>query len=837
MKAVIMAGGLGTRLHPLTVNLPKPLVPVVNRSLLEHLILHLKGQGINQFILPLFFQPEEIKSFLGSGGRLGVEITYLEPMEDYGTAGCVKYAGHLLNSTFVVASGDLLTDFNLMEMICFHKDKKAAFTVALTRVKDPLSYGVVTTNKEGKIIQYLEKPSWGEVFSDTINCGIYVIEPDVLAKIPAHQSFDFSNDLFPLLLREGFPFYGFLTLGYWRDVGNIEDYRLANWELLEGKAHLPFKGRFSLREGAEVWMEEGVEVGEGVSFRGKVVVGERSRLEKEVKISSSIIGPGCLIGKGANIERSILFSGVRVGERGELGGAILGSKVEVGSMAILSDSSVVGDGCLIGSGAQIKENVRIWPSKSVEAGSTLSTALVWGEKWNRELFTEAKVSGVSNIELTPEFVSKLGAATGAFWGKGGYVAMTQDSSSSSQMISRALSSGLLSAGMIVDDLEVLPLPLLRFELKWGRENAGVHIRQSPYEGRISDIIFFDQDGKDLPVRKAKSIERLFFREDFHRPSFEAIGRLEHPTQVKELYRERFLEAIDLPLLTSKRPRLVIDYSYGSASTVFPPILGALGCEVVSLNAYLDPQRLTRSRKSFESSLNQLSSIVTSLEAEVGFLLDVVAERLYIVDSLGHLLSNDMALLLVISLCLEVHTPRKIAVPITASKEVERMVKGKGVEVIRTRDDHRAMMEAGALEGVGFVGGTRGGFIYPDFQVGCDAMFATAKILELLAKSGRRIEELKERIGELKLIKREVFCPREKKGKVMRALMKETEGMTRDLIDGIRLHYPGGWVLLLPDSRRPYFRVLAESDDSQEGERLSEEYIEKIRIFQEKGDLD
>ncbi len=837
MKAVIMAGGLGTRLHPLTVNLPKPLIPVVNRPLLEHLILHLQGQGITQFILPLFFQPERIEDFLGDGERLGVEVTYLKPEEDYGTAGCVKYAEDLLDDTFLVVSGDLLTDFNLREIISFHKKKRAGFTVVLTRVQDPLSYGVVITDKEGRISNYLEKPSWGEVFSDTINCGIYVVEPEVLTKVPPQQPFDFSNDLFPSLLEDDFPLYGLVGTGYWRDVGNIDDYRLANWELLEGKAQLPFKGEFIHREGAEVWMAEGVEVEEGVVFNGRVVVGEKSKLKRGARISSSIIGPACLIGEGAEIEKSILFPGVRIGERAKLQGTILGPQAEVGAEAILSPSSVVGDGCLIGQGAVIKENVRIWPSKRVEAGSTLSSALVWGQRWNRELFTEAKVSGISNLELTPEFAAKLGAAAGAFWGKGSWVAVTQDPSSSSQMINRALTSGLLSAGVLVKDLGVTPLPLLRFELKWGEETAGIHIRQSPYEGRISDIIFFDEGGKDLSVRRTKSIERLFFREDFPRPSFEAMGKLEHSTQVKEVYKEKFLEAIDLPLLASQRPKLVIDYSHGSAATVFPPILGNLGCEVVSLNAYLDPQRLTRSPENFTSSLNQLSSIVTSIGAAVGFLLDVVAERLYIVDSSGRTLSNDMALLLVVLLFLEIYKPEKIAVPITASQEVEKLAEERGVEVIRTRDDHRAMMEVAELAGVGLVGGTRGGFIYPDFQVGSDAMFATVKILELLAKSGRKIADLVEEIGEPKLVKREVFCPRERKGKVMRALLKETEGISQDLIDGIRLHYPGGWVLLLPDSHRPFFRILAEFADPAEGENRTEEFMERIKFIQEKGDVD
>ncbi len=837
MKAVIMAGGLGTRLHPLTVNLPKPLVPIVNKPLLEHLILYLKGQGITELILPLFFEPEKIKGCLGNGRRLGVRVSYLEFQEDYGTAGCVKCAEDLLEGTFLVVSGDLLTDFNLREVISFHKRRGSGFTLALTRVEDPLSYGVVTTNKLGRVIQYLEKPSWGEVFSDMINCGIYVVEPEVLDKVPSHQFFDFSNDLFPLLLQAGFPLYGFVCTGYWRDVGNLDDFRLANWELLAGKAQLPIGGRSIHQGGADIWMAEGVRVEGGVEFRGKVVLGEQSQLGRGVRITSSIIGPMCQIEDGVEIEKSVLLPQAKVRRGAELRGTILGFRAEVKARAILSHFSVVGDGCVIGQGAQIRENVRIWPAKKVEAGSTLSSTLVWGQGWNRELFTEAKVSGIANSELTPEFSSKLGAATGAFWGNGRRVAISHDPGNSSQMISRALTSGLLSSGVIVEELGIVPLPLLRFELRWGGESAGVHIRQSPYEEKMADIIFFEEGGKDLSVRRTKSIERLFYREDFPRPSFEGIGRLEHSNRVQELYREKFLQAIDPSPLASNKPKVVIDYSHGSAAAIFPPILGTLGCEVVSLNADLDPQRLTRSRESFDKSLKQLSSIVTSLKAEAGFLLDVVAEKLYIVDSSGQLLSNDMALLLVTSLFLEVDKPRRIAVPITASQEVERMAEERGVEVIRTRDDHRAMMEAAELEGVGFVGGTRGGFIYPDFQVGCDAMFATAKLLELLAKSGKTVRESVGRIRESKLIKREVFCPRERKGKVMRGLMRETEEISRELIDGIRLHYPGGWVLLLPDSRRPYFWVLAEFDDPQRGERLAADYMERIKSLQEKGGED
>ena len=235
MKAVIMAGGFGTRLRPLTCNLPKPMVPMANRPMMEHIVDLLRKHNFTEALTMLYFSPEDIRGYFKDGSKFGIEMSYLAPSGDLGTAGCVKFAEKQLDDTFIVLSADVLTDFDLSAAIQFHKDKKALATMVLTRVPNPLQYGVVIIDDENRITRFLEKPSWGEVFSDTINTGIYILEPEVLKEMEADQTTDFSKDLFPKLQAKGAALYGYVASGYWKDVGDLREYRLAHRDVLDGK--------------------------------------------------------------------------------------------------------------------------------------------------------------------------------------------------------------------------------------------------------------------------------------------------------------------------------------------------------------------------------------------------------------------------------------------------------------------------------------------------------------------------------------------------------------------------------------------------------------------------
>ena len=239
MRAVLMAGGSGTRLRPLTCDLPKPMVPILNRPIAEHIINLLRRNNITEIIATLYYLPDVMRDYFQDGREFGVEITYaVEDEQPLGTAGCVKNVEDLLQNTFLVISGDSITDFDLQAAIAFHRQKKSKATLVLTRVPNPMEFGVVITDQEQKISRFLEKPSSSEIFSDTVNTGTYILEPEVLEYLPLKQESDFSKDLFPLLLAKGEPMYGYIAEGYWCDVGHLDAYREAQYDALEKKVKL-----------------------------------------------------------------------------------------------------------------------------------------------------------------------------------------------------------------------------------------------------------------------------------------------------------------------------------------------------------------------------------------------------------------------------------------------------------------------------------------------------------------------------------------------------------------------------------------------------------------------
>ena len=242
MKAVILAGGFGTRLRPLTINLPKPMVPFANRPMMLHIVGLLKKHGFDDLVVILYHQPDAIRGYFGDGSDFGVKIEYVTSQEDLGTAGAVGLARASLQETFLVIAADIVTDIDLTKAVQYHREHKAAATITLSRVEDPLEYGIVITDPEGHVVRFLEKPSWGEVFSDTVNTGIYVLEPSVWDDIPEDKEVDFSKNLFPALLAHNQPLYGYIAPGYWRDVGNIREYKHAHGDLLKGKVDLGAPG-------------------------------------------------------------------------------------------------------------------------------------------------------------------------------------------------------------------------------------------------------------------------------------------------------------------------------------------------------------------------------------------------------------------------------------------------------------------------------------------------------------------------------------------------------------------------------------------------------------------
>ena len=831
MKAVIMAGGFGTRLRPLTCNTPKPMVPLMNKPMMEHIVELLRTHGITDLIGSLFYQPEIITSYFGDGRSFGVTMNYVRAEADYGTAGSVRNATHGMEERILVISGDVLTDFDLTAALRFHESRRAKATIVLSHAKNPLQFGVVITAQDGKITRFLEKPSWGEVFSDTINTGIYILEPEVLDLIPYREDYDFSKNLFPLLLRQDGGLFGYVADGYWRDIGNLNEYQDAHFDALHGAVKLLLPGT---RQG-QLYAGEGTRLpGGSLHVTGTVVVGDNCTIGEHVSLSNTVIGDNCVIGPGAMLSNCVIWNDVVIGHSAELSYDVVGTKCSIGEKSVIAENAFIGDGCWIGRNARLSANIKLWPEKVVEEGAVVTRSLVWEDKRLRELFADSRVTGLSNLEMNPEFGAKLGAAYGAFIGPGKTIVTCRDSDNVSRMINRSLICGLISAGVNTFDLRATSIPLLRHELSSGKEAGGIHVRRSPFDKNLTDIIFFDANGKDLPSGKTKNVERLFFGEDFARAPREKVGGIFFPERTTEAYKEKFLSSLDAEAISKRKFKIVIDYSNGIASTIFPILLGSFDCQVVALNAHLDPKKLTRDKDEFDSSVQQLAHIVTSLKYDFGCLIDAGGEKLFVVNERGEALENDRLLTLVAEMFMRTHPGTKaIAVPITSSGEIDMVAAPRGVRVMKTRNSHLAMMEATADKSIRFVGGNKGGFIFTDFFFATDAMYSVAKILEMIAKAGEGLGDIDESTPRLSGARRNVNCSWEHKGKVMRRIMNDSDGRRRDLVDGVKIYLEdGSSALLIPDKERPLFHINTEAPTRDAAEGLAAEYEKKVMAWRD-----
>lgn len=832
MKAVIMAGGFGTRLRPLTVNLPKPMVPLFNRPILFHILNLLRSYGFEEIVMLLYYQPEMISGYFSTGEKFGLKIKYYLPKGDLSTAGAVKLAQEDLKNTFLVISGDLLTNFDLGKVLEFHLERKSLATIVLARVPEPLSYGIVITKEDGKIERFLEKPSWGEVFSDTINAGVYILEPKIFEYIPEGEEFDFSKNLFPLLLEKNLPLYGYIAQEYWRDIGNLEEYRLAHYDCLDGLVGVCRQGKKIKLDKYDIYVGEGTKIAGDAKFTSSVVIGENCRIEKEAEIGRSVIGNNVFIGKGTKIFGSIIWDNVSFGEESESTEAIIGRNVKIGERASINVGCVITDDTEIGREAVVRPNVKIWPFKKIEEGAILATSLVWGEKWTKSLFGAYGITGLGNIEITPEFATKVGAAYGAYLGKGSYVLTSRDAHPASRMIKRTMISGLLSAGVKVGDLRVAPIPLVRYQLGKEGESGGIHVRLSPFDPRLMDIKFFDCDGSDLSVKQEKAIEQLFFREDFTRAKPSEMSEIILPTHAEEYYLHGFLKNVDKEIIREGNFKIVIDYAYSSAALFFPRILGEFGCEVVSLNAFLNPAKVTKTGEEFNNSLEQLSHIVTTLKADLGLLFDTGGEKVFLVDERGEIISSELALILISELVMRVYPKVKIACPVSTSKIIEELAGQYNAEVRRTPLLPRYILDIARKETVNFLTDGVGGFIFPEFQPTFDAMYATVKILELMAKSGLRLNRLNREIPKIKVLHQRIPCSWDKKGKIMRELITYAQDKKTELIEGIKIYHASrDWVLIIPDPEEASFHLWAEAEKEKIAQELIKEYTDKIKSWQ------
>ncbi len=819
-----MAGGEGTRLRPLTSNQPKPMMPLANRPMMEHIVRLLKEHGFDEIVVTLAFLPQAIRTYFGDGSEFGIRMVYATEETPLGTAGSVLNAREELTERFLVISGDVLTDFDLSEIVRYHDEKKALATIGLKAMENPLEFGIVITREDGSIERFLEKPTWGQVFSDTINTGIYVLEPEIFDAIPAGESVDFSGDVFPKLLADGAPLFGYVAEGYWEDVGNLEAYVRAHRDVLDGKVSIDVPG-FRLSEG--VWLGEGVEIDPDARIDGPAVIGDYCRVEAGAQLREyCVLGSNVIVRGDAFIERSVVHDNAYLSNGVRLRGCVIGRSSDLRQGARCEEGVVLGDDCFVGEHAVINPGVKIYPFKTVEPGAIVNSSIIWESRGARQLFGRVGVSGLANVDVTPELAVQVAMAYATTLKKGSTVTISRDSSRAARALKRAMMAGLNAAGVNVDDLEVAPVPVTRFEVRSERAQGGITVRLVPDDPQSVVLRFFDADGTDIDEGTQRKIERYFHRQDFRRAFAADIGDIAFPPHAIEYYTAALMRTVDADAIRAANHQVVVDYAYGTTSFVMPNVLSKLGADVLSVNPYAQ----TAGAAAFDVAAHagRVADYVRAASAQLGAVIDPDGERITLIDDEGHVLSNDEALLALLTLVTTTTEKAHVALPVAVSREAERIAQEAGATITWTKLSTPHLMEVAASGGVDLAASQEGGFIFPRFLPAYDATAAFVNVLELLARSGLRLSKIVAGLPRISIVHDSVVTPWEQKGLVMRTLVERIKDREMVMVDGVKILHDDGWVLVLPDPEEPITHVWAEAGSDAEARSLSQEYARRIR---------
>ncbi|MCW2864264.1 MAG: Nucleotidyl transferase [Actinoallomurus sp.] len=827
MKAVVMAGGEGTRLRPMTANQPKPLLPVVNKPIMEHVLRLLQRHGFTETVVTVQFLAALVRNYFGDGEEIGMALSYATEEMPLGTAGSVKNAQDALrDERFLVISGDALTDIDLTELVRFHKENGALVTIALKRVPNPLEFGIIIIDDDGRVQRVLEKPTWGQVFSDTANTGIYVMEPEVLDHVAAGEPVDWSGDVFPKLLAEGAPLYGYIADGYWEDVGTHESYLKAQADMLSGKIDIEPDG-FEVSPG--VWVAEGAEVDSEAVLKGPLYIGDYAKVEAGAELREyTVLGSNVVVKEGAFLHRAVVHDNVFIGPSTNLRGCVVGKNTDVMAGARIEEGAVIGDECVIESEAYVSSDVKVYPFKTIEAGAVVNTSVIWESRGQRTLFGPRGVSGLINVEITPELAVRLASAYATTLKKGAVVTASRDASRAARTLNRAVQSALTASAINVHDLEASPIPVARYETAREQCAGGIVIRTTPGDSQGVDIVFLDEHGADLSLAAQRKLERVFGRQEYRRAFPGEIAELSYPSRVVETYVRDLQRCVDMRGVREAGLKIVIDCAGGTASLVLPQLLGRLGVEVLTVNNGLDEVSPTETLAERMRDLQRLGDLVSSSRAAFGVRFDPVGERITLVNENGELIGDDRGLLVVLDLVASERRGGRVALPVTTTRVAEQVCRFHGVQVEWTSTSQDVLTKAAATEGIIFAGDGRGGFIIPEFSPTVDGIAAFIRMLGLVARTRLTLSQIDHRIPEAHLLKRSVPTPWAAKGSVMRHVVEAAGDRRVDTTDGVRvIEDDASWILVLPDPSEAVTHLWAEGPDRDSAQDLLQDWAHVV----------
>ncbi len=764
LKAVIMAGGEGTRLRPLSLGAPKPMTSLLGRPVMEHIINLLKVHGVSDICVTLCYKPQMIMDYFGSGDRLGVQLTWFVEEEPLGTAGSVKNCmSHIGGEDMLVISGDCVCDLDLTVLMEFHRQQGAQATLGLYHHKNPLEYGLVLTGSNGRVERFVEKPGWGQVFTDQINTGIYVLSPAAMERVPQDRPWDFGKDLFPALLREGAPLYGLPLEGYWCDMGDCRAYLDCTCDALSGKVTLNMG--LPKRE-AGVWsarpLPKGLNlvppcwIGEEVSLGAGCLIGPHTVLDR-----------GASVGEKAMVQRSILLENAAAGPRSTLYGAILCKDASARKGSVLNEGAVLGENALAEEGSTLLERVRLWPGQTAPAACRLARSITSGSQKGVLRFGDSGViRGVLGEDTGPEALLTLGSILG----QEGQVGIGCSPTPGAGMLARAAAVGAAAAGG-----EVLT-HALSSPVQGAALAAFQQIPVSLFVEESENTVYlhlFDQSGLPLGRARERKLEHALLQGEVRRTRGDKVGRLRQLDFSQEQWAKQTAAEAGLHRPSLRRVTVAVGDTTPE-DRALRAALAALGC---------------RLEKEWRPGIAAFHA------QRGGFSLTAQDER-------GALADPGQLLALAVLIEME-NGSGKVAVPAGASAAVELVAAGYGGTVLRLDRDGD---QARALYAV-----------QPWLR---QAPAAAVRICSRMAVSGQKLEALATKTPRFSAWRREVPLSSDR-GRVMQALAREQSRQPAG--EGLRMRTGSGWVYLTPIARRSALRVIAEGPDLELAAELCDFY--------------
>ncbi|MEN1934780.1 sugar phosphate nucleotidyltransferase [Paenibacillus sp. 102] len=782
MKGVILAGGKGRRLRPLTCNIPKPMLPLLEKPVMEYNIELLKRHGIHEIAITVQYMSTAIKRYFGDGSKWGVKLHYFEDSPPLGTAGSIKQAEVFLDEPFVVISGDALTDFNLSKGIEFHKCKNRLVTMFVKEVENPLSFGSVVMNREHEIIRYMEKPSWNEVISNTVNTGIYIMDPEIFSYISSARFFDFSQHVFPLLENKK-ALFGYEAEGYWLDIGTLDQYRQAQFDLLTKKVQVPISYTEVL---PMVWMGEGVTIEKGTKMHGPSFIGEGAIIGAGVIIEPySIIGKRSTISDYTYLQKSIVLAHTYVGKRCELVEATVGENAMIKDDVTLFEKSVVADYCQIGKNTVIQQNGKLWPGKVIDSHSIIASSGITENEKTAGWLQKSRVVGRGNIEMTPQIVVKVAMAYGSLFEKGERILVGGYEDVEVGIFKKLFLHAIHSVGLYTMECQEMNDSAFQYAIHELGCAGGVFIRFEQAEGIIMQL--YGQGGIRLSYKQQKELEHLYTSEAFHYVYDKDMGRNETVYVCLDKYVEALLAHLDIETIRKQTFHLLINKRDEMIQPLLISFLKKLGCTITWI--YANEQK------------EHVKLLMKSSRAHMALMFYEQGNKFELYDNHGVIYQSAN--------CEEIEVPNLL--------------------LEKTGSVYPLSLKLGECYLLFYMYGEQSEFQMRWQQ---DILYRIGKLFELIAQQGNTLSMMLEQSPPLYLLCDEVVCSWKEKGKVMGMLLQDMEKREVEVLEGIQFKYTEKeWSYIVSDAKHPKFLVYSHARNPVIAKENMKTLIEKIRQYQ------